>query len=211
MDDIDGVPIEDPAALTSAPILTTLDGDADMLAAEHSAPAPIDTSTPSLARSIPAHSASFTPPTPAIDSSEMAVEHPSAPSVPFSTSVNVEEVGDTFKVPALPVSTGLNGLPADIEHILSLGANEGDEETALGSTTNYEKVVKDLREKAGFSMNDDGPWVDKDVELESIEKEMQAGGVERTVKVEEQGEDEPMSLKVVSAAVSAPKSAANDS
>ncbi|KAL8286515.1 hypothetical protein RQP46_004532 [Phenoliferia psychrophenolica] len=218
---IDGVPIEaepSPAeALASTASVADLDGgDSDMLSLDQGPPPPpINPFTSLESLEIPLETAAIAPP-PAAHEHEMSVEAPStisaAPSFPALSTPKLEDEEETFKVPAMPISVGLNGLPADIEHILSLGANEGDKDEDLGSTTNYEKVVKDMREKAGFAMKEDGPQADKDVELESIEKEMQAGGVERAVKVEEGAEDEQMGVPTVSSAGSAtaPVQAAKD-
>lgn len=73
----------------------------------------------------------------------------------------------------------MSALPADIEHILSLGANEKDpaeEDGGVGreGTSNYERVVREMREKAGFGTKEEG----KDG-LEGIEKEMEESGVKR--------------------------------
>ncbi|KAK4703895.1 H/ACA ribonucleoprotein complex non-core subunit NAF1, partial [Phenoliferia sp. Uapishka_3] len=112
---------------------------------------------------------------------------PVVPAASAEVSMPLKSKEDVFKVPAVPASATarLNGLPADIEHILSLGANEGDKEEDLAPTSNYEKVVKDMREKAGFAMKEDGLLADKEGELDNIQKEMEAGGVTRAIKEEE--------------------------
>jgi len=115
-----------------------------------------------------------------------------APTESSSTEQTVtakEEPTETFKVPALPTpsssSTTLQGLPADIEHILSLGANAKDLHDDQHKDTNYEQVVRDLKERAGLSgeVTMDEPGRDG---LQAIEREMEAGGVPREgVEVQE--------------------------
>ncbi|GAA5851434.1 hypothetical protein JCM9279_001065 [Rhodotorula babjevae] len=118
--------------------------------------------------------------------------------------------GDTFKVPALPLpstttttitttstspSSTLRALPADIEHILSLGAADPDhaERAAAsaqrgGGTSELEQVVRELRERAdaeGVSkMDADGDEADGD-ELKKVEDEMRTRGVTRGAEVVE--------------------------
>ncbi|GAA5890642.1 hypothetical protein JCM5296_004326 [Sporobolomyces johnsonii] len=129
---------------------------------------------------------------------------------------------DLFKVPALPSSsaasssapplpqsqssastsptTTLRALPADIEHILSLGADQDDKPQKLASGAEgqgeLDKVVRELKAKAGMGAEgevrmqeeEDGERRD---ELEKVEREMREKGVVRgagTVAEQEQGD-----------------------
>ncbi|CEQ42975.1 SPOSA6832_04842, partial [Sporobolomyces salmonicolor] len=116
---------------------------------------------------------------------------------------------DLFKVPALPSSsatssalhpsqsqpsaitsptTTLRALPADIEHILSLGADQDDKPQKLASGSEergeLEKVVRELKAKAGMRaegevrMQEEGEGERRD-ELEKVESEMREKGVAR--------------------------------
>lgn len=150
--------------------------------------------------------------------SSVAVTHDSEASNSIPAPAAYDSV--VFKVPELPVasasvelaSTGgsagtsnptspptvMSGLPADIEHILSLGAAEPDpadkflsEALPTGSATNYEQVVRDMKARhftdkpsaattdaADVSM-ESGEDVQKRTELEDVEKEMASRGVTR--------------------------------
>jgi len=124
------------------------------------------------------------------------------------------DAGDTFKVPALPLpssstttstspSSTLRALPADIEHILSLGAADPDhaERAAAsaaqhgGGTSELEQVVRELRERADAAaegaskMDADGDEADGDV-LQKVEDEMRTRGVTRGAQVVEVVEEE---------------------
>lgn len=122
---------------------------------------------PAAAVAVPAQGAR--PPDPPAPSVAPAGLRPAAAAI----APPVGGARETFKVPLPPpLAQSLHGLPADIEHILSLGANEPDAHE-LPPTSNYEKVVKDLREKAGFGATG------ADDTLGAIEREMSAGGVPR--------------------------------
>lgn len=112
------------------------------------------------------------------------VESLSTTSISASTELSNETDSATefFKVPLPPpaAAQSLHGLPADIEHIIAMGANAPDESEPV-PTSNYEKVVKNLREKAGFasSANAHSTAVLAGDGLASIEQEMLVGGVPR--------------------------------
>jgi hypothetical protein len=147
-----------------------------------------------------------------LDDTRMTADASAAPTEPtFPPPQPIEPEPEVFKVPALP-PPGLHGLPADIEHILSLGANEKDpaEEDGNRGTTNYEQVVREMKEKAGFGTGqvkmDEGEGEGESVVtegLEGIEKEMERGGVTRNVEQGVDGEameeDENERTKPVSA------------
>lgn len=121
-----------------------------------------------------------------VPTSSTTAETPTPSLLPPPTSTTLPPVADAevFKVPfaPAPAAATLHGLPADIEHILSLGANEPDpaeEAIAAGKASNYEQVVREMREKAGFASKEG------EGELEKVQKEMEEGGVIREVKVEE--------------------------
>lgn len=84
---------------------------------------------------------------------------------------------DTFKTPALPPPS-LHGYPADIEHIIASGLNApdpADEPGGGAGMSNYEAVVKALKEKTGLGMAVDS----RAQEMGAIEMEMEQGGVIR--------------------------------
>ncbi|GAA6052716.1 hypothetical protein JCM3770_007189 [Rhodotorula araucariae] len=107
--------------------------------------------------------------------------------------------GDVFKVPGLPAvapadavtspSATLRALPADIEHILSLGANQPDEaeRAAAGghATGQLEQVVRELKENAMRADTDgevqmpEGEERMRSDELRKVEDEMRLKGVTR--------------------------------
>ncbi|GAA5935091.1 H/ACA ribonucleoprotein complex subunit GAR1/NAF1 [Sporobolomyces koalae] len=137
------------------------------------------------------------------DAPEAAIEPPAGDAMhDDSTTVNestkddqsapqaavIQEDEDQFKVPPAPAasaatplspnSTTLKALPADIEHILSLGANQDDLKKLRAadgeSQGEIDQVVRELREKyrqAGTGSN-------KGV-LHDVEKEMQDKGIIR--------------------------------
>ncbi|KAM0755015.1 NAF1-domain-containing protein [Meredithblackwellia eburnea MCA 4105] len=88
-------------------------------------------------------------------------------------------------------TTAADQLPADIEHILSLGANEDDDVGKEGKEK-LDGVVRELKLKAGMAMEEDklvvlGENAQADVQvtdkpeedLNVIEQEMEAGGIVR--------------------------------
>ncbi|KAI5481669.1 snoRNP assembly factor Naf1 [Pseudohyphozyma bogoriensis] len=112
-------------------------------------------------------------------------------TLPPSSDVNTlptKTDAEVFKVPSLPTAaapSSLTTLPADIEHILSLGANEGDEEGEVKAgrgNSNYEQVVREMREKAGFASSTGAAGGEG---LDTIEKEMEESGITRHVEGEE--------------------------
>lgn len=119
----------------------------------------------------------------------------SASSGSAAAAISEEE---TFKVPTLPPAH-TRAIPADIAHIIAMGLNEpdpADEELAAGrGTSNYEQVVKEMREKAGFGTAKQESEEGK--ELESVEEEMKVRGVLRVtedsgveMEVEEEEEED---------------------
>lgn len=181
--DVDGVPLAPaPDASPPGPSLAA-PTDVEMLTTELAPTEPqLAISAPVEPISTPAEPSSAPALEPVVEAIQLEATSDPAPAPAALVAAPADPEAEVFKVPALPPTTGLNGLPSDIEHILSLGANEGDKDEqgdGLASTSNYEKVVKDLREKAGFAIREDGPAADKEVELESIEQEMAAGGVPR--------------------------------
>lgn len=107
----------------------------------------------------------------------------SSTSLPPSSTTTTDNQ-DTFKIPSLPShstaplspnSSSLKALPADIEHILSLGANEDQLRKAAkeGGQGAVDQVVRELREK--YAKDGGG-------ELSQVEKEMKDKGI---VRVEE--------------------------
>ncbi|GAA5998262.1 uncharacterized protein JCM10292_001082 [Rhodotorula paludigena] len=144
--------------------------------------------------------------------SDLPVE-PAAPSESPAGPALVQDGADSEKVPAAPApastavrdaaspSTTLNALPADIEHILSLGANDPDEAERVralageaSSRGELEQVVRELKEKAlaaggaeEVRMADAGQD-----ELRKVEDEMREKGVQRGVEVQEATEEGEM-------------------
>lgn len=132
-------------------------------------------------------------------------------AVKDSAQTSTEDGGDSFKIPSLPTSssvtsapeqqplspnsTSLKALPADIEHILSLGADR-DELSKLKTTTatssgsgggEIDQVVKELREK--YQQEGNGSTGEGSGELSQVEKEMQEKGILRNQENIEQTED----------------------
>lgn len=103
-------------------------------------------------------------------------------TAPAEASNATASTTEFFKVPFPPpaAAQSLQGLPADIEHIIAMGLDAPDESEPV-PTSNYEKVVKDLREKVGFgdSTNEETVAVPSGDGLASIEQEMLVGGVPR--------------------------------
>lgn len=133
-----------------------------------------------------------------ITHSEISNIAPPNPSSSSSTPSTITDDQDTFKVPSLPStsaaplspnSTSLQALPADIEHILCLGANEDQLLKAARERGQGEvdQVVKELREKYAKEGGQEG-------ELSQVEKEMKDQGIvriEQTI-VKEVVEDDKM-------------------
>lgn len=110
-----------------------------------------------------------------------------------AAAATTQDGGDSFKVPSLPTtaaeaplspnSTSLKALPADIEHILSLGANQDElskleNAKASGSGAGeIDHVVRELREK----YKQEGTEVAgaEGTELSQVEKEMKEKGILR--------------------------------
>lgn len=92
-----------------------------------------------------------------VDSTEKHAEA----SVVIKQEEDFETAEATLEQPAASTTESANAqmsnLPADIEHILSLGAAEPDpaEDDGAPPKTNYEQVVRDLRQRAGFMSQDD--------------------------------------------------------
>ncbi|GAA5943106.1 hypothetical protein JCM3775_000649 [Rhodotorula graminis] len=177
----------------------TTDSPAALQAAQPVASAPSDTSPATAADPGSAVVAALSAAAP------LAVEH---------------DAGDTFKVPALPTATStttspsstLRALPADIEHILSLGAADPDHAelaAAARGTAELEQVVRELKDRATadsaaarageVKMEADGDEEDEQDgggdELRKVEDEMRAQGVTRgaeVVEVEHEEEGEVM-------------------
>ncbi|TNY18886.1 Gar1/Naf1 RNA binding region-domain-containing protein [Rhodotorula diobovata] len=164
---------------------------------------------------------------PAQQTAQETTQQPSveAPAVPTETAPSApplavaHDAGDSFKVPALPVpaatpsatspSSTLRALPADIEHILSLGAADPDEAqlAALASasghargTSELEQVVRELKDRAlqadaaGEVRMEDADERATGDELRKVEDEMRLKGVTREAEVGEvvemeEGED----------------------
>lgn len=209
----DGTQILDPAAAPDAAPLeapsqssaeTTAMEEDQQLAAEPEAlhvnsentdqvkEAPISEAEPSTA-ALSADSSLASSVEPTLDDVAMLLEPASLPAFSTTTdtlttfSLPLAADAEFFKVPfaPTPAAATLHGLPADIEHILSLGANEPDPEEeaiAAGKASNYEQVVREMREKAGFASKVEG---EQGGELEKVQKEMEESGVLREVKVEE--------------------------
>ncbi|BGP46594.1 hypothetical protein JCM10450v2_002441 [Rhodotorula kratochvilovae] len=157
---------------------------------------------------------------------ETAIE-PSPPvEEPTPAPLLALDQGDVFKVPALPTSAPapavtspsatLRALPADIEHILSLGANAPDEAeraaAAGGRTTSeLEQVVRELKEKAlradkeGEVKMEDGGDLTKSDELRKVEDEMRSKGVTRDAEVGEADAEEGEVEETVASAASTVK------
>ncbi|GAA5847426.1 hypothetical protein JCM5353_006435 [Sporobolomyces roseus] len=125
------------------------------------------------------------------------IDPSSASSTLLAPSITTDDQ-DTFKIPSLPStstaplspnSTSLQALPADIEHILSLGANEDQLLKAARERGQGEvdQVVKELREKYAKEGGQEG-------ELSQVEQEMKDQGIvriEQTI-VKEVVEDDKM-------------------
>lgn len=114
---------------------------------------------------------------------------------------------ETFKIPELP--SIIKGMPADIAHILALGLNEPDpaEDLQAQPTSNYEQVVRELKENAGFSTVKEAEKVQEQVmttglaggersDLAGIEEEMTKSGVPRPLTNVVDGEEE-MEVKLI--------------
>ncbi|GAA5909434.1 H/ACA ribonucleoprotein complex subunit GAR1/NAF1 [Sporobolomyces salmoneus] len=109
---------------------------------------------------------------------------------------STQDGGDSFKIPSLPTSTlsaapeqplspnstTMKALPADIEHILSLGANQDElakiakSKSSAGGSGEIDQVVKELREKYEKEGQEQSG---KDAELSQVEREMKEKGVLR--------------------------------
>lgn len=145
-----------------------------------SAPAALEPTAPTTSSDLPFEEAA-----PLAD--EQLASDPNTTRAPAAIQ---EQPTESFKVPALPTpgpasSTALQGLPADIEHILSLGANAKDLHHDEHKDTNYEQVVRDLKERAGLNgeVTMEEPGGDG---LQTIEREMEQRGVPReSVEVQE--------------------------
>ncbi|GAA6031452.1 hypothetical protein NBRC10512_001972 [Rhodotorula toruloides] len=136
------------------------------------------------------------------------VAHSAADSVPTPLSAAApSSTTETFKVPALPASSAvlpsvtspsatMRTLPADIEHILSLGANQPDEAERAAAAAEgrgrqeLEQTVREMKENALKG--------DSEVKMESeeeqrrreellqVEAEMREKGVQRGAEVREE-------------------------
>lgn len=134
---------------------------------------------------------------------------PPPAAAPSSTS-------ETFKVPALPASSTtasapvttlsltspsatMRSLPADIEHILSLGANQPDEAERAAATDGgrgrqeLEQAVREMKENALKADGEVKMESEEDErrreELLKVEAEMQEKGVTREAEVKEESVD----------------------
>ncbi|KAK4058469.1 hypothetical protein OIO90_000630 [Microbotryomycetes sp. JL221] len=100
-------------------------------------------------------------------------------SDPFTSTSPIGEKANAT-VTAVPSSNNpMHQLPADIEHILSLGVADKDpnESRASSNLTELEQVVKQLKQNAG--MGQPRQTVVGSTELDTVEKEMQQQGVTR--------------------------------
>ncbi|GAA5962825.1 hypothetical protein JCM3765_001535 [Sporobolomyces pararoseus] len=113
-----------------------------------------------------------------------------------TANTSTQDGGDSFKIPSLPTSssvsapeqplspnsTSLKALPADIEHILSLGADRDElsnlkTATATGSGGEIDQVVKELREK--YQQDVTATTGGGSTDLDQVEKEMKEKGISR--------------------------------
>lgn len=128
-----------------------------------------------------------------------------------TVTATTQDGGDSFKIPSLPTSSttttsapelplspnsaSIKALPADIEHILSLGANKDElsklniadsNSAATGGSGEIDQVVKELREKY---QQEGMEKVGADGELSQVEKEMKEKGILRNQENVVQAED----------------------
>ncbi|BGP30477.1 hypothetical protein JCM10296v2_002232 [Rhodotorula toruloides] len=134
--------------------------------------------------------------------------HSAADSVPTPLSTAApSSTTETSKVPALPASPAvvssttlpsatMRTLPADIEHILSLGANQPDEAERAAAAAEgrgrqeLEQTVKELKENA-LKVDDEVKMESEEEqrrreELLQVEAEMREKGVQRGAEVQEE-------------------------